>query len=1135
MAISRSLIRPDDLLNIRIEGENLRLDTTQPEAPALVLENAAKPGFLIVHFPPQTVMEQAFYESAPSQPPPDEAADPYNSNHPPEAAPALPAQARIGGPSRLVFRIPAGQDTRIPYTTEGLLDWENLELAVSALADVPAEPTPAEAQSAPGIQAPGRLETAVELPYRLILSPNHSAVWQNAAQPKTHNGFTELWHARMAQKNAEGEVQDLSRAAPAPLRAIWSPDFNPNKFSGNDAPIFGQPDSDWGILTAMTPSDRHEIVVLTSAFHGYVVDKDDFTTYKPLPIYAERLMLSSLGGWLRSHGAWDPPAPFRPFRIVGEVGKERWERYLKDLAQLEPLRRGSLPNLPDLPDELLRDGAAGEGTAGRAEITSAEQAQVLLPGASGLNARVKLVGTEIGSILWPQILGRTGDLLNMSEWTHIATLGRDHYVRIVYEGHLFPFGHRASLVKITERKIRDVKMANGFTAPVAYLVQRMFIVVRQPLRDYTVPEVHNQLEDNGLGLPFRRIRLTTLVTPDIANPPDGSQIPGSTYSFWVRLGKGDQVSDDFKFHAIAEDIAGNLANFTASLIFIPFGEANRSTVFSAYQGSGESRACLLTGPKVTYAPAAAGGANENTSLTTNKLYFKTHSAPVNKKFGGFLPKLLMASVKLPSVEAMLGKPADTTIGYYDPYLKQAAGNTTGLFASIVKETGPGVLAADKLVSIFNADQAGGFATPNLSISGLTSQLGPMAGDLANAAGDIFDPQDFFNDVKDAAKLFGTLSLADLLKPLTLGAGAPKIQLSKETLATPPPALKMKLVTTLDWTPEVHALEFGIVSFHPEKGAVQAKLEVRGRVEKIVELPPPALPDPGFAKMDGSLTNFRIELLHVVEILFNEFAFHSQTGKKLEVAVDLDHDTPIRFIEDLQFVEELRKVIPPELFGDGPSLDINAARIRAGFVIGLPPVGVGVFALRDVTLAAFLELPFLDGRPLFDFSFSSREHPFNLTIMIFGGGGFFHLQIDTLGVKMLEAALEFGASASIDLGVASGGVYIMAGIYFSIQRKTIDGIEVDAATLTGYLRMGGELCILGIISVSLEFYLSFSYEFSKNAAYGRATLTVKVEVLFFSKSVEISVEKRFGGSSGDPYFVEAFDTPELWESYAGAFA
>src|SRR5205823_4413922 len=204
-------------------------------------------------------------------------------------------------------------------------------------------------------------------------------------------------------------------------------------------------------------------------------------------------------------------------------------------------------------------------------------------------------------------------------------------------------------------------------------------------------------------------------------------------------------------------------------------------------------------------------------------------------------------------------------------------------------------------------------------------------------------------------------------------------------------------------------------------------------------------------------------------------------------------------------------------------------------VGLPPVSLGVFSLKDIAIAAFIELPFRDGKPVFDFGFSSREHPFNLTVAFLGGGGFFHLQVDTKGVKLLEAALEFGASASIDLGVASGSVHIMAGIYFSLQRRTINGEDVSAATLAGYLRMGGELSVLGLISVSLEFYLIFAYEVTKNAAYGRATLTVKVEVLFFSTSVEISVEKRFGGSGGDPLFLDTFDAPAVWHEYAGAFA
>ena len=60
-----------------------------------------------------------------------------------------------------------------------------------------------------------------------------------------------------------------------------------------------------------------------------------------------------------------------------------------------------------------------------------------------------------------------------------------------------------------------------------------------------------------------------------------------------------------------------------------------------------------------------------------------------------------------------------------------------------------------------------------------------------------------------------------------------------------------------------------------------------------------------------------------------------------------------------------------------------------------------------------------------------------------------------GVELVEASLEFGGHVAIDLGVASGGVYIMAGIYFRGEQKTSPQTHV-AVTLAGYLRAGGEL-------------------------------------------------------------------------------
>jgi hypothetical protein len=398
----------------------------------------------------------------------------------------------------------------------------------------------------------------------------------------------------------------------------------------------------------------------------------------------------------------------------------------------------------------------------------------------------------------------------------------------------------------------------------------------------------------------------------------------------------------------------------------------------------------------------------------------------------------------------------------------------------------------------------------------------LAGETANAASGTFVPSDFFPT--GLAMLVGSFDLGELL----LGSGGPEKGAPKlRTTTTDIPDGK-RVVTTLDWEPDVQDLDLTVVAF--EKSGT-TKLAVHGVITKTIVLT--GTPEPPIFKFKGTLNDFQVSVLKSVFVNFVLFSFTSRSGEKPDVTVELEAAKPVEFAGDLQFVEELRKAIPPGLFGDGPSLDIAPTGIRAGFAIGLPPVAVGVFALKDVSLGAALTLPFTDGKPVFDFNVSTREHPFLLSVSIFGGGGFFHLQLDTAGMKELEAALEFGVTASLDIGVASGSVHMMAGIYFSLERQ--DPSNDYAATLTGYLRVGGSMSVLGIITVSVEFNLSFTYDSATEKAYGRATLTVEVEVLFFSASVELTVEKGFGGQSGDPKFVEMFTSAPVWKEYAKAFA
>lgn len=1104
-ALRLRVVRPDDLLNLEIEAVNLRIDRRGRD-PALVVADAELPARLIVIFPPQTIAESAYFEwsivdpdlttETPIDPPPknpDENKKESDSEPLPEpgsfalADPPRDSVARIADSSRLVFEVPPG--ARIPVTFDGLLDWSALKLSVNPLAAIPREPSDEQIAGAPAIRPPEATETALELPYRLVVSPLRESTegvvsWVNRTQPFTSRGRTELWHTRVAFRTVvddEPKTVELTRESTAPLRAIWSPDYAP--FA---PPPPEEPDPNLG-RTAMAPNDRHQIVILTSAFRGYEYELDldllpplipfEATTravatrprtpfrlkfpYVPTPFEAELLMLSPLGGWLRSRGHWTPPYqvlprfPFRPDLV-------------KVLAKAVPQMR-ALP--------------------------------------AGDVAPTALASAAIGPIVLDP-----GELapehLDLSEWVHVAAQGRDHYVRIVYEGELKPFRNKAALIKVTERKFRESESGNVVGA---YLMQRMFIVVREPEKTFA---------DDDRAMPFKHVRLTTLVTPDIAEPVD---VTPKSRSFWVEVMAPSRSR--FAFHGVGRDVDGNEVDFTVPMMFVSLSaqgdvldKVHRAYNEATDQSDLDDRELRVPGQQLAFADPAD---NSNTLLRTESLNFVLD--------GNGDPKLLMAGVRIPQVEDLLGTDAATTIRLYDDYVKGGFDGATGVFGQIAKPklpmTTPTALDGmdpQTLGVEFSSDQAGGFATPNLGVSTLTRALGPLAGKAEDAVIDKFDPKKFFGE--GLAMLFGSFDLSELLDTPspTLGKNAPQLTTKTKDGG--------KLIeTTLDWAPAIDDVDVGVAKFVKNHNG-QTKLEIHATIKTIVGQ---GGPPQSTVVMTGTLNDFQVRVLESVFVNFVLFKFTAETGQKTDVTVGLDPGQPVQFSGDLTFVEELRKAIPPDLFGDGPSLDISASGIRAGFAFALPPVEVGVFALKDVSLGAALTLPFVDGKPVFDFNVSTREHPFLLAVSIFGGGGFFHLQLDTAGMKELEAAFEFGVTAALNLGVASGQVHMMAGIYFSLVRQ--DPSNDYKATLTGYLRVGGSMSVLGLITVSVEFNLSFTYEAATDKAYGRATLTVEVEVAFFSASVELTVERGFGGQSGDPKFLDTFTSAPVWKEYATAFA
>jgi hypothetical protein len=182
------------------------------------------------------------------------------------------------------------------------------------------------------------------------------------------------------------------------------------------------------------------------------------------------------------------------------------------------------------------------------------------------------------------------------------------------------------------------------------------------------------------------------------------------------------------------------------------------------------------------------------------------------------------------------------------------------------------------------------------------------------------------------------------------------------------------------------------------------------------------------------------------------------------------------------------------------------------------------------------LPLGEGRVGVRFQVSSREHPFLVTVSLFGGGGFVALTFKGSDLEQLEVLLSFGAACALNLGIASASVSVTANINIVY--------EANASKLKGFLRAVGELDVLGLVNISVEMLLGISYEtetvqkgganVERRYAVGRAVVVVRVRVLFFSESITLSVERKFGDGS-DPTFDVAFPAARNWHDRCDAYA
>lgn len=708
--------------------------------------------------------------------------------------------AYLSGPSRLVFHVdggyppPLNDDDRagrrpvpveIDFSLSGLTQWGRFDLAVTRRAQRLYRPDggrlrrpdlrridgdPANLLAFQGIREgrslAGRLEdvrtaagrrpdideTAIELPFRLVLSPSQEGRFRtpHAVPTAVFDVAAPPWAGCPVQVESLWSATLETGVGSPDVRAVDSPDFQPDVFL--DAKFLPErgpwapwsqangPDPETGewprFRTGLDASDRHELVGLTSV-HG-------------MPVLGR----IDANNQIIDPNQFAPPPRYR----------------LKGLA-----------TLPDLGDQsaIYRPQAL-------------DVSELRLTALGGSLALATDFAPPIGALDGnnePVFPGFT-----IERWRQRTVLGRDIETEVVYKGYLFPLGVRASLVKLTERRfVRHpdplCPMRLRYTA---FLIQRFFVRVGR--RTKAFPAIGQAAE--GRRFPCRELTMLTVQTPDILDPDadpvspvgdgplsvqtpspsgrvtigeDGKRLPGRV--FWPRTAPGSSGTVAFEF-----EIDGQGGPVKMPLLFVDNVAANDRAVLEALQDfynvtdvdePGAARRLAMNKAPRRYAEEiVAGDCTHETELWDLRVEGRigqrrrpapsgSFTDPANEFYATdallqgaeqppFYPFLNQATVRIGSAERFVGRPLPSVrVGFHRRYVKSGFDRRNGRRpltpadrkASWTDESYLELVPDDTLKLDMGeaGDQSGGFGRPVIWGKILCRQIGLVSSDAYDAA------------------------------------------------------------------------------------------------------------------------------------------------------------------------------------------------------------------------------------------------------------------------------------------------------------------------------------------------------------------------------------------------------------------
>ncbi|MGY2990329.1 MULTISPECIES: hypothetical protein [unclassified Bradyrhizobium] len=669
--------------------------------------------------------------------------------------------------------------------------------------------------------------------------------------------------------------------------------------------------------------------------------------------------------------------------------------------------------------------------------------------------------------------------ISLAAWEHNAELGRDYYVYTLEQGFIFPFGHRATIATVVERKF-----TSHFGIAVAELVQTQKILTILDIeRDYEA--LGDLYPGAGREMPFTRVR--------IASAPRNI----------------DSNDAPIQVDLVLVDRTGNRINCSATALFVPVGPAATAEeqVSEVKRRYTDPSGTSLSGQPISLSVVSLDGqrmamtANHDglgdTSFNVESLTFGVNlpSELRGNIVPAFLPFMAKADARIPALEQMVGTTAAATpaaqrrateVEYHPNYLANGF-DSRHVYAKL--KPIPGITIPP--------ERAGGLAAPTFpAIDGLSRLTGPVS----KVDGGMLRADELVKDTK----LLGFISLASIIEgetnvaPFTISDVR---QIYDKVDNNPNFFLPRPIMTTIAaaaggdetrfvWKPTIK----GTLPA-PLKPLGNMELVLKGRISKFASGNSPAF------EVNGALRNFELSFSllgkDVLAVQFDALEFISKAARKVDLKLGV---RGIAFRGDLTFVQKLQTALPLGNLTKGASVQTLPDGVVVRYAIPLPAIPLGLLNIQNVVVSTSVSLSFVPDKPAaVRFALSERNDPFLVSVSIFGGTGFFALEVSTDGGVRIEAALEFGGVAALNLIVVKGGVYLLAGIYLSISNGNL--------LIEGHLRLGGFVDVLGLISVSIEVFIALTYVSERKVLFGTGRLTVGVKLLFFHESFSFEIKKE----------------------------